>query len=347
MENKLNYTEKRFIDIHQIFENGVILFVTATDTESVALHTTMTPLPDEEYLIETKKDNNTYYIGKFGHYTIVHVECTDMGSSSSGGSIITISNAINHTSPKFVLMIGIAFGINEEKQNIGDVLVSKTITSYEVKRLGQENSIWRGSKVEATLTLRNNFKNIKGWNYILPNGNKANLNVCEILSGEKLVDNYDYREQLKFDFPDAKGGEMEGVGLYAACNNNNVDWILVKSICDYADGEKREGKKEKQALAIKVAIDACLQVFNKKYVFDDYFPTAPLNNTSSQITIASLSELIDAGQIPTLFAQLDKIKIDDKAQYNMFKMEFKAGLHGRELIQWNKRMKVFILDLNI
>jgi nucleoside phosphorylase len=31
---------------------------------------------------------------------------------------------------------------------------------------------------------------------------------------------------------------MEGIGLYAAAQNAKVDWILVKAICDWADGNK-------------------------------------------------------------------------------------------------------------
>jgi nucleoside phosphorylase len=75
-------------------------------------------------------------------------------------------------------------------------------------------------------------------------------------------------------FPTAKGGEMEGAGLYAACQDKGVEWILIKSICDFADGYKVSGKREKQALAIETALHACLHVFNKKYVFESLGLTA-------------------------------------------------------------------------
>jgi nucleoside phosphorylase len=52
------------------------------------------------------------------------------------------------------------------------------------------------------------------------------------------VDNVDYRDQLRMLEPEAIGGEMEGVGLYTAAQNAKVDWILVKAICDWADGNK-------------------------------------------------------------------------------------------------------------
>lgn len=175
-----------------------------------------------------------------------------------------ISTAISALQPKFVLMVGIAFGIDAVKQNIGDVLASEHILPYEIQRVGSDQIVWRGSKPEASNTLRNNFKNLRGWEYSLPNGEEANLELCDILSGEKLIDNLNLRNQLVQQFPTANGGEMEGAGLYAACQDKGVEWILIKSICDFADGNKGSGKKEKQALAIETALDACLYVFNKK-----------------------------------------------------------------------------------
>jgi len=61
---------------------------------------------------------------------------------------------------------------------------------------------------------------------------------------------------------------MEGAGVYSACQDNHTDWILVKSICDFADGKKGNKKEEKQALAIEVALHICLHLFSKKLVFE-------------------------------------------------------------------------------
>lgn len=266
---KIKYDEKTFREIEPYVNQGLALIVTATDTETSALHQKMTPLPTEAGLLEVKKNNATYFLGKLGNFAIANVECGSMGSSASMGSILTVSNAISALQPKFVLMVGIAFGIDGINQNIGDVLVSENIISYELKRVGNDEDVWRGAKAEASNTLRNNFKNLRSWDYSLPNGDEATLQLCDILSGEKLIDNLNLRNELLKQFPTAKGGEMEGAGLYAACKDRKVDWILVKSICDFADGNKGSGKKEKQALAIETALDACLHLFNKKNVFED------------------------------------------------------------------------------
>lgn len=59
-----------------------------------------------------------------------------------------------------------------------------------------------------------------------------------MLSGEKLVNDLSYRNDLLQTEPEAIGGEMEGAGVYVAARNSRVDWILVKAICDWADGNK-------------------------------------------------------------------------------------------------------------
>jgi hypothetical protein len=70
-----------------------------------------------------------------------------------------------------------------------------------------------------------------------------------LLTGDKLVDKFDYREQLRTFEPEAIGGEMEGAGLYAACQDKKVDWILVKAICDWADGNQAQDKDARQRTA--------------------------------------------------------------------------------------------------
>ena len=74
-----------------------------------------------------------------------------------------------------------------------------------------------------------------------------------VLSGEKLVDNLGFRENLKELEPEAIGGEMEGTGVFAACHERVAHWLVVKAICDWGDGNKAEDKDDRQKLAAKNA----------------------------------------------------------------------------------------------
>jgi len=65
-----------------------------------------------------------------------------------------------------------------------------------------------------------------------------------ILSGEKLIADQTFRDQLIKLEPESIGGDMEGAGLYIAAVDAKVDWILVKAICDWADGKKNDDAQQ-------------------------------------------------------------------------------------------------------
>ena len=108
---------------------------------------------------------------------------------------------------------------------------------------GQSRIILRGDKPHAWPWLLNHLKSAN----LLWDGARVRFGC--ILSGEKLVDNLDFREQLHSFELEAIGGEMEGTGLYVACQDQKVDWILVKAICDWADGHKAQDKDARQQTA--------------------------------------------------------------------------------------------------
>jgi len=144
-------------------------------------------------------------------------------------------------------MVGIAFGMDERSQNIGDVLVSENLRLYELQRIGtdagQSKIILRNDRPHGSPWLLRVFKNAE------LNWHGAKVRFGCVLTGEKLVDNLDFREQLRAFEPEAIGGEMEGAGIYVACQDQKVDWLLIKAICDWADGKKDLDKKTRQELA--------------------------------------------------------------------------------------------------
>lgn len=152
-------------------------------------------------------------------------------------------------------MAGVAFGVNEQKQAIGDVLVSEQLMLYDLKRVGTDKEgnlkiIPRGDRPHASAWLINLLRVADNMDR---DESRAKVRFGLVLSGEQLVDNIDYREQLKQLEPEAIGGEMEGKGLYVACHGKKVDWILVKAICDWADGHKAEDKDARQRTAARNA----------------------------------------------------------------------------------------------
>jgi nucleoside phosphorylase len=223
-----------------------VLLVTVTEVETMAVRRLFTGVG--KHFIGDK----TYYdLEDVGGAKVFLVQ-SEMGSGGQGGTIRTIEKGIDILSPSAVIMVGIAFGVDPKKQRIGDILVSEQILDYDLLRVGSGPDhgsviVSRGDKAAASPRLLNRFRDgAMEWRQA---NEPAKVKFGLILSGAKLVDNLDFREQLRAFGPDAIGGEMEGAGLYAAAQGNKVDWILVKAICDWADGSKSGNKQARQELA--------------------------------------------------------------------------------------------------
>lgn len=285
--NKTTYIEVNCTQLEHLFDGGLILIVTATDIETKFVHKKMVPLNGYEKIILVFEGSHTYYFGMFGNYRVAHVQCS-MGSISRDSSIMTVSTALAKLKTKVVIMVGIAFGVDEEKQKIGDVLVAESIIPYNVKRVGETKTIQRGMEAPSSQILLNRFKSIIGtWEHFTSEDKKAQLSFTRILSGEELVDNLEYRNNLTSEFPDSKGGEMEGAGLYSACGNK-IDCILVKGICDFADGKKGKNKRQNQQIAIEAAISVCSEVLSSPFAFKE-LNISPIENIADTSLIENLN----------------------------------------------------------
>jgi nucleoside phosphorylase len=275
------YVEIDCDELNHLFKGDLVLIVTATDLETNATHQRIKPLFGYDKIIKVFEGELTYYFGMMGNYRIAHVQ-SSMGSLSRDSSIMTVRTAIEKLKAKIVIMVGIAFGVNESKQRIGDVLLAESIIPYNAKRIGKKRTIKRGIEAPSSKVLFNRFKNIKTtWEYFLDGNLKARLIPTRLLSGEELVDNLEHRNKLIADNPDSKGGEMEGAGVFAACDGR-ADWIIVKGICDFADGGKATEKEARQIIAVNSALSACMEIFNSNSAFKE-LRVLPANATSTEI----------------------------------------------------------------
>lgn len=243
-----------------------ILIITVTPVESEAVIQVFTTFSGKELALPSRIDGRNYFdLGKINGQQIF-MGLSEMGSDGLGGSLMTVGKGIDALSPSAVIMTGIAFGINKSKQSIGNVLISQQLMLYELQRVGTNKEgnveiILRGDRPHASDTLINSCKSAM----VLWDKTNAKVRLGPILSGNKLVDNIDFRGQLlKFE-SEAIGGEMEGAGLYVACQDRNVDWILVKAICDWADGKKDQDKDQRQKLAAYNAASFVLHMLTTCY----------------------------------------------------------------------------------
>jgi nucleoside phosphorylase len=229
-----------------------ILIVTVTKVESSAALQAFEKTTD----IKAKPqsiDNRIYWnLGSIDNARVFLTQ-SEMGSGGLNASLQTVGKGIEALSPTAVIMVGIAFGVNDRKQSIGDILVTEQLRLYDLQRVGtqeaQEQISLRGDKPHASSWLINHFRSAD----LLWQG--ATVIFGTVLTGEKLIDNIDYRDRLRNLESEAIGGEMEGAGLYVACQDKKVDWILIKSICDWADGNKGQDKESRQQTAAQNAAE--------------------------------------------------------------------------------------------
>lgn len=234
-----------------------ILFVTVNKHETRALLAAVTAVTKKAVVPVPTMERVYQDLGTINGARLFHTICR-MGSGGVGGSQDAITQSIRELKPAGVIAVGIAFGVNEKKQKIGDVLVSTHLLIYELQRVGTIKRgrkdvlsiIWRGAKPDASQRLVNLFTTVQhtGWA-------GGPVHTGPILTGDKLVDNVDFRDQLLQFEQEAIGGEMEGAGLYVSSYAAKTEWIVVKAICDWADGNKRRAKESRQKQAAKNAAE--------------------------------------------------------------------------------------------
>jgi nucleoside phosphorylase len=220
-----------------------VLVVTVNEHETRAVYKAFFDATKMEAVPVSIEGRLYHDLGMINDTRVFHA-LSEMGSGSLGAMQQTVDKAIRALDPSAVIAVGIAFGADKGKQNIGEVLVSKQLRPYELQRTG-EQIILRDDKPHATARLINHFElfaQTEKWTV-------AKVRSGVMLSGEKLVDDVNYRDQLLELENEAVGGEMEGAGLYVSCQEHKVDWIVIKAICDWADGGKgyRKESRQKQA----------------------------------------------------------------------------------------------------
>ena len=255
-----------------------ILIVTVTDIESNAVIEAFKEGTGRSFQDKPLRELFYFDLGKVGGAKIWMVR-SGMGSEGPTGSTMTIQKAIQEVGPQVIIMVGIAFGIKQDEHKIGDILVSKQIVSYETQKIDATGIKPRGDRMPATAHLLQKFESsAQTWS-----ATEKGVPVCcgLILSGNKLVNNLEFRSQLLVMEPEAIGGDMEGAGLSTAAYNNLVDWILIKAICDWADGNKDQDKQDRQASAAINAARFTYYVLKKGNIsrFPKAFSEIPDNNS--------------------------------------------------------------------
>lgn len=211
-----------------------VLIVTVTKVEVQAVLEVFSQAAGTAWTRQAVGNKMYYYLGIHGGAPVFMVQ-SEMGIAGPGGALLTVNQAIRDLHPQAIIMCGIAFGLRPDKQKLGDILISRQLHYYEPQKIDvNRGQMPRGDRTTSSERLLSRFRSGDiDWQ-------GAQTHFGLVLSGEKLVNDPAFRDWLLKTEPEAIGGEMEGAGLYAAARDVKADWILVKAVCDWADGDKND-----------------------------------------------------------------------------------------------------------
>jgi nucleoside phosphorylase len=211
-----------------------ILLVVATETERTAVLDWMQTRRGSRPGPDFSGRHPIYRLGVIGEVELLLAQCGP-GVTSPVSAAYSVPELIADWNPRYVILLGICYGLREEQQRLGDVIVGRRLQVINL-RVGDEEIRDRGDAITAGHRLVERFtvaeppEGVRVWHGTL-------------LSWDVLVDFPPLRAWLRGRYRDALGGEMEGAGVSAASVREGVEWIVVKGICDWDQAKSDEAQQ--------------------------------------------------------------------------------------------------------
>lgn len=226
-------------------------------------------------------EGNKYFI--FEISATLTVICTTILGMGQLNAAIAVKKAVDHYDVNKVVLTGICGGIDKE-MNYGDIIISDQIVDYELAKIQQDGVQVRWNVYRGDFELVQGMKMFKSdawFSYlkkVFPNIEVEKPNVYSgiVLSGNKVIANNEEVKKFKETWRKALAVEMEASGIAATLfqMKNAPSFVMVKSICDFADSEKNDDWQE---YASYVAA-----VFVVNYIFTECNSLSQNNNSSGK-----------------------------------------------------------------
>ena len=216
-----------------------------------------------------------YQFAKINSVSVVHIWPTEMSSFTMYGSFSAVDAALDLFQPKYILAVGVAFGIDPNNQALGDVLVAKNLVFYDAF-----NKVTDGTtklrpddtyKIDANLIAQlhpldrqsppNDVGNFKWFFGSMLTGGTV---LSDVEEKKRLVDAAEKIGQTII------GGEMEASGIHFACQRlkrKPVPFTLFKGICDWG-AEKNGWDTANLGELDRDTVKDCVQAFACNNAYD-------------------------------------------------------------------------------
>lgn len=236
------------------FSSNLLLLFYATTTERQQIDAVSKELGLQFRRREHRSLGRYYRIGPVGDFDVIAVR-TEMGPLNYGGSASKGIFFKIGTPATAIVQVGMAFGVDPKRQQLGDVVVSSSLIPYDRKKVLAHDDHCRfdytGARFQparpSMLELFLKAVEENAWPY--------RIHVGAVLSGGAAIYCTKFRDELVGAFQPSPepivGGEMEAVGLVSVSPADDPAWIVVKGISDFAEDERAVGWESSRELACR------------------------------------------------------------------------------------------------
>jgi len=199
---------------------------------------------------------------------------TGVASVNAGISATRILDYFDE--PKLAVLVGITAGLKAKKPNaksprLGDILVPTATVDVEAGKLTPKGKEKAGQKIPVSA---NNQRAVSSWAEFNRWSQKWKRSIkgkkiapkmfadCTLACTASVVGYNEYAQSLKEHDRKIAGIEMEAVGVATACQGR-CDFLVVKSISDWADEKKGDSK---HAYCTKVSADLVISMIEDETI---------------------------------------------------------------------------------
>ena len=218
---KINFNLPEISELTQNFKSWKdvqlpidILLLTGKDCEFLSCYHYIVD-PFRSYF----KGLGSVYFGSFGEdqddkLKVALMKCSE-GSKFPVDGLTVVKNAVTQLRPKAVFSVGHFSGINQESTKLGDVVLSKKLTTYSYQMVTKDGKKFCGFTTPVSREIAELINCAgHGWNPPLENPKERKVEVLcgEVLSGTEVMHAEWRQEELMKSFPEAIAIETEGEG---------------------------------------------------------------------------------------------------------------------------------------
>jgi nucleoside phosphorylase len=226
--------ERTFADkVAAIMRRPLLLLFVVTDVEERAVLTVAEQVkPGLTVSLDHRREHTVLRLGEFSSCDVVLAR-SGAGPYSPRGLMLTADALIRDLRPDYVLLTGICFGLKDDEQRLGDVVIASQARDIDHRKLDEGTGAMvdqpRGDRTGPSATF---YSRVVGGAAVWADDEVA-VHIGPVVASGTLFDSPTRRSEVKAAHPDAVAGDMESHVFAAVAQLRKVEWCAVRGISDW------------------------------------------------------------------------------------------------------------------